>query len=73
MALPPPCLYFRRADEPLRILGGSLQDAQDLLVNLMTIMYICVQETLNDPEGLKDVHENLSEYIYEFLHDKLAD
>lgn len=33
----------------------------------MTIMYICIQETLDDPEGLRDVHEELSKYRYRFL------
>ncbi|RYP79525.1 hypothetical protein DL770_006625 [Monosporascus sp. CRB-9-2] len=49
-----------RADEPLRLHGISPQEAQDLLINLMTIMYICIQETLNDPAELNNVHEMLS-------------
>jgi hypothetical protein len=31
---------------------ANAQDAQDELMNLLTIMYIAVQETLNDPEEM---------------------
>ncbi|RYP72161.1 hypothetical protein DL771_004395 [Monosporascus sp. 5C6A] len=53
-----------RADEPLRLQGISPQEAQDLLINLMTIMYVCIQETLNDPAELNDVHEILCMFQY---------
>ncbi|RYP27790.1 hypothetical protein DL767_007502 [Monosporascus sp. MG133] len=53
-----------RADEPLRLQGISPQEAQDLLINLMTIMYICIQETLNDPAELDEVHEILCMFQY---------
>ncbi|KAI1079354.1 N1221-domain-containing protein [Whalleya microplaca] len=48
-------------DEPLRPHGGSLQEAQDELTNLMTIMYMCIQETLNDCEGMAMVRGKLLE------------
>ncbi|KAL7797564.1 hypothetical protein V8C37DRAFT_369935 [Trichoderma ceciliae] len=38
---------------------GGAQDAQDELVNLLTIMYIVVQETLNDPEDMSSTHAKL--------------
>lgn len=31
---------------------GTAQETQDELMNLMTIMYITLQETLNDPEDM---------------------
>ncbi|KAL7625026.1 Factor arrest protein 11 [Parahypoxylon ruwenzoriense] len=46
-------------DEPLRPQGSGLQEAQDELMNLMTIMYMCIQETLNDQEGMITVCEKL--------------
>lgn len=30
-------------------------------MNLMTIMYMCIQETLNDPDGMAMVCEKLRE------------
>ncbi|KAI0011157.1 N1221-domain-containing protein [Xylariaceae sp. FL0662B] len=48
-------------DEPLRPQGGSLQEAQDELMNLMTIMYMCIQETLNDCQGMATVRGKLLE------------
>ncbi|KAI1375144.1 N1221-domain-containing protein [Hypoxylon crocopeplum] len=48
-------------DEPLRPQGSSLAEAQDELMNLMTIMYICIQETLNDRDGMKVVYNKLLE------------
>lgn len=38
---------------------ASAQDAQDELVNLLTIMYIAVQETLNDPEEMSPTYGKL--------------
>ncbi|OTA61271.1 protein required for hyphal anastomosis [Hypoxylon sp. EC38] len=46
-------------DEPLRPQGNSLSEAQDELMNLMTIMYMCIQETLVDLEGMKMVRDKL--------------
>ncbi|RFU78822.1 required for hyphal anastomosis ham-2 [Trichoderma arundinaceum] len=40
---------------------GSAQDAQDELMNLLTIMYIVVQETLSDPEDMSSTHGKLLE------------
>ncbi|PTB62883.1 N1221-domain-containing protein [Trichoderma citrinoviride] len=40
---------------------GSAQDAQDELMNLLTIMYIVVQETLNDPEDMASTEAKLLE------------
>jgi hypothetical protein len=37
----------------------SAQETQDELMNLMTIMYIVVQETLNDPEDMFSSYERL--------------
>ncbi|KAI0133047.1 N1221-domain-containing protein [Hypoxylon sp. NC0597] len=48
-------------DEPLRPQGNSLSDAQDELMNLMTIMYMCIQETLIDLEGMRMVRDKLLE------------
>lgn len=41
---------------------GSAQDAQDELMNLLTIMYIVVQETLNDPEDMSSTQAKLRMY-----------
>lgn len=38
---------------------GSAQDTQDELMNLMTIMYITLQETLNDPEDMSSSYGKL--------------
>lgn len=35
------------------------QEAHDELMNLMTIVYIAIQETLNDPDHMSDVHQKL--------------
>ncbi|KAL6822283.1 hypothetical protein V8C40DRAFT_249062 [Trichoderma camerunense] len=40
---------------------ASAQDAQDELMNLLTIMYIVVQETLNDPEDMASTEAKLLE------------
>ncbi|VUC21525.1 unnamed protein product [Clonostachys rosea] len=39
--------------------GNSPQEAQDELVNLMTILYVCIQETLNDPEDMSSAYNKL--------------
>ena len=38
---------------------GALQEAQDELMNLMTIMYMMIQETLVDLEGMAEVASGL--------------
>ncbi|KAI1498230.1 hypothetical protein F5X99DRAFT_412311 [Biscogniauxia marginata] len=48
-------------DEPIRPPGGGLQDAQDELMNLMTIMYIFIQEVLSDREEMALVRKQLLE------------
>ncbi|KAI1391038.1 N1221-domain-containing protein [Hypoxylon trugodes] len=48
-------------DEPLRPQGSSLAEAQDELMNLMTIMFMCIQETLNDQDGMGIVRDKLLE------------
>lgn len=40
----------------------SPQEAQDELMNLMTIMYIAIQETLNDPEDMASTYGKLRTY-----------
>lgn len=47
---------------------GSAQDTQDELMNLMTIMYITLQETLNDPEDMSSSYRKLRKWttlVYE--------
>ncbi|KAK0392391.1 hypothetical protein NLU13_1886 [Sarocladium strictum] len=41
--------------------ASSPQEAQDELMNLMTIMYIAIQTTLNDPEDMSMAHGKLLE------------
>jgi hypothetical protein len=36
-----------------------MQETQDELMNLMTIMYMTMQEVLNDRKGMVSVHEEL--------------
>lgn len=38
---------------------ASPQEAQDELMNLMTIMYIAIQETLSDPEDMSSSYGKL--------------
>lgn len=38
---------------------GNPQEAQDELMNLMTILYIAIQETLNDPEDMASTYKKL--------------
>ncbi|PHH84780.1 hypothetical protein CDD83_1404 [Cordyceps sp. RAO-2017] len=40
---------------------ASPQEAQDELMNLMTIMYITIQETLNDPDDMSSSYQKLLE------------
>lgn len=39
----------------------GLQEKQDELMNLMTIMYMTAQETINDRSGMASVRESLRE------------
>ncbi|KAI2621732.1 N1221-domain-containing protein [Hypoxylon sp. NC1633] len=48
-------------DESMRPQGSSLAEAQDELMNLMTIMYMCIQETLTDRDGMAVVYDKLLE------------
>lgn len=41
---------------------GSAQEAQDELINLMTIMYIAIQETLSDPEDMSSSYAKLRRF-----------
>ncbi|KXJ92664.1 hypothetical protein Micbo1qcDRAFT_117624 [Microdochium bolleyi] len=48
------------ADEPHRPQQpNAVQEAQDLLMNLMTIIYICIQEAVNDREEMEEVADAL--------------
>jgi hypothetical protein len=38
---------------------GPVQEAQDELMNLLTILYICVQECINDPSNMRSTYEKL--------------
>ena len=40
---------------------NNVQESQDELANLMTIMYIAIQETLNDREDMAFTHSKLRE------------
>jgi len=57
-----------RSGEPLGQ-HTSVQEAQDELLNLMTIMYIAIQETLNDPEDMASTYGKLREFPLEFAFD----
>ena len=48
-------LGLRRADE----LPQNVQMATEELIHLMTIMYMAIQEALDDPEGTAGVREKL--------------
>ncbi len=45
---------------------GGLQEAQDELMNLMTIMYMCVQETLNDRDGMEPTYLKLRKVLVHY-------
>ena len=38
---------------------NQLQEVQDEVMNLMTIMYIMIQECLSDPSGMAPVYTKL--------------
>lgn len=46
-----------------QVQAGSLQGPQDELLNLMTIMYMAIQETLSDPYRLPSVQSQLCLWI----------
>lgn len=48
-----------RVDDIQQVQAGGLQGPQDELLNLMTIMYMAIQETLSDPFGLPSVQSQL--------------
>lgn len=50
-----------RSGEPLGQ-HNNVQEAQDELMNLMTIMYIAIQETLSDPEDMSSTQGKLCEF-----------
>ncbi|KAI1753373.1 hypothetical protein F4782DRAFT_93020 [Xylaria castorea] len=47
------------SDEVIVSQAHSRQEAQDGLVNLMTIMYVLIQVVVGDPEGMDSVREQL--------------
>jgi len=49
----------RRMDDPQNMHPDELRGAQDRLANLMTIMYIALQETLSNPLDMAPVHRKL--------------
>lgn len=49
---------IRAGDVP----NSSPQESQDELMNLMTIMYIAIQATLNDPDDMSLVYGKLSKF-----------
>lgn len=55
--------YFDRSGDP-QGQHGNLQEGQDELMNLMTIMYIAIQETLNDPEDMAFTYGKLRMYAH---------
>lgn len=52
-------LTVDRSDDAQQIQAANLQGPQDELMNLMTIMYMAIQETLSDPFGLPSVRSEL--------------
>ena len=41
------------------MLPTQLQEVQEEVLNLMTVMYIMIQECLSDPSGMASVHTKL--------------
>lgn len=56
------CREKSNVDRTGEIQQANAQDAQDELMNLLTIMYIVVQETLNDPEDMASTEAKLRMY-----------
>jgi hypothetical protein len=55
-------IFNYRSGDPLGQ-HSNAQEAQDELMNLMTIMYVVVQETLNDPEDMSSSYGKLCEFV----------
>src|SRR5262249_7019173 len=51
-----------RAEDAQQMQPGNLQEAQDELMNIMTTMYIIIQEALSDSQELATVKEALRAY-----------
>lgn len=62
---------IRRSGDP-QGQHGNLQEAQDELLNLMTIMYIAIQETLNDPDDMSPTYGKLCRSVQRTLYHKLT-
>lgn len=58
-------LTVARSDDA-QVQIGNPQETQDELMNLMTIMYIAIQETLNDPDDMSSTYAKLrkSQMVY---------
>jgi hypothetical protein len=56
---------FGRSDE----LPQNVQMAAEELIHLMTVMYMAIQEALDDPEGMADVRQRLREWnqLFEWM------
>lgn len=48
-----------RLDDPRLAQPGGTQEAQDELINLMTIMYVIIQEALSFPKELETTRSEL--------------
>ncbi|KAJ0294866.1 hypothetical protein Brms1b_001326 [Colletotrichum noveboracense] len=53
------CFDVFWSDDPRLVQPGGAQEAQDELINLMTIMYVIIQETLSFPKELESTRTNL--------------
>lgn len=53
------CFDVFWSDDPRLVQPGGAQEAQDELINLMTIMYVIVQEALSFPKELESTRTNL--------------
>ncbi|KAI8164171.1 Striatin-interacting protein 1 [Colletotrichum sp. SAR 10_70] len=53
------CLNVFWSDDPRLVQPGGAQEAQDELINLMTIMYVIIQEALSFPKELESTRTNL--------------
>lgn len=51
-----------RSDDPRLVQPGGAQEAQDELINLMTIMYIIIQEALSFPKDLEATRSELRKH-----------
>lgn len=52
-----------RTDDTQQLQAGGLQNPQDELLNVMTIMYMVIQEVLSDPYRLPSVQSQLCRWI----------